>query len=662
MKCQNCSFENPENVKFCVNCASELSANSECEGENLLNQEAANETANEILEETLLSEAPTEQIKSKKSKAPVIIISVVLALLLCGAGIFCYCFFSGPEVLDFSEMPLIYHTDKGTKYLLAGSDKGISLGTDDENPIVVPSIDGKYIFFSDNIDEKNEYFDLYYINTEENSGEKLLANDVFHYMISADGKYVVYVSKDGVFKAALDGEKVRYGDIKGERFRNLEYFPELDAFICDIDEKNIYCLTPGKQTLIAEGNRWNFYYYEDKVIFTVENTEIKEALKDYEDYNEYDDFYKLYIFNPEKDKKAKLVYDCVKSFEIIDEEQEEIYYINEDDELFYYDGEESIRILHDVAWLDCSYDSEGELECVFAKTYEKIKYVNRDVEDIRDFDPEEESEKILYSLYFVDGTKTQLLVEDTDIVVTYGNVFCANWNDEEDVKFFCFNGENAKEFDLDVNANNIHVVAVYDNHLFVLENIKEPKEGSDKPEFGTLVSYEITSDGVDTASAVEIADKITNFRIIGNRCEKLLIENISGETYIYEDGKTIKISNGFYQCLWENDDGVFFFSENRDSESKTFDVVKYKNGETTKIENDVKELTITDENTVYYIDSKNKLYKYDCETQKEVLIDKNCESLKHTYPMWMFHYIWDYDYEIDWYSEHDIYTFYGLDF
>ena len=549
-----------------------------------------------------MPEIPAE--KPKKKWVGKLIACVSCVAVLAVAGFFGYKFFFGnkDKKIDYSKHPIIYLKDDQLMIRDYNKNSSFKLADDVEDYYsnVRVSDDGSRIFFLEEESDDDEYtYKLYYRNRSD--GDKVkIANDVEGYMISPDGKYVLYVQDEKIYFSNLKDKKSLCAE---EDFRDC-------AFSND-----------SKKLILLKNNG---ILYMRGVGMDDENEKID---KDVESAAVVGDA--IYVLK----KDSELYFDDLIEDDLADEDAD-IKYPSESD-FSSYDGYYGYR---KVDW-DAYYEAEEKYE---AK--EKRDNFRENYEDDAIF--------TTYSLYKTDGKKS---VKISEGIISDGYMYSGMTLKTLDLDDKILMSEiDESYFDSDYYYNTQEIFNVKPVWYIGGKQVIDVSEIGDyqywsvrlsdsgkylyyMDKVNTLHQCKMSSDGIEEDN--EICDDARYFYIDE---DTVAVYNNKNELGVYKDGDYTKLSDNVRSAGWYNSrnggsgeffDGALYYIDDYNEEERTGDLVRYKDGKKKRIDRGVTTYSPRSGNVCYYIkeydreEESGKLYKFD--GKKTEKIDSKVKEIIH---------------------------------
>jgi hypothetical protein len=668
----NCGAKNEEGTKFCMNCGTELeAAQSEVSEDIVGTQETGAESQAEYQQEEILvamaEETQTvteaeeqadaenyateeEYIYQKSSILKKIIIAavVVVAVIVACFAVTKVVSLSNDEV-DYGKFPVIYVKDDEVMVRPDGKKESYEISEDNSDykygyyDTIQLTKNGDGIFYADDLSSYDE-FDLYYRKTKDmdtnNKGEKI-AKDVTRFEIVPDNKAVVYLRDEKLcnndlknekvidknivsFTVNEDGKKVIYEEDDGDRYicgfgkndKPEKIDSDIDMFV----------------TSLYSGDYKKLYYIKDNKLYCKENGKSKKKIaSDVESAYEIDG--KIFVLKSEsKEYKYKdLIIDDISDDldSLVDPDSiEEPDYFDYDDYDDYYDAYD--------AYLDEHSEAEEKWEM-----YDKI-------EEIKEYFDDNPFEINNYTLYSLNAGKLKKIDENLtsgELYVYDKYAFYTKADGEAEIKKVKLS-EVSSEYDAEnkirenmeksskdeavclLSSNGKSFVAFTDDNILERDISEDGKylyvlmaeEGED----GELVRYTITSSKLKDKKT--LIDDVTSFTYYNN--DLITATNEDDELILIEKGKDKVIAEDYAHTWYE--DGYLFFLD--DYSNNSGELVRYKNGKTKTIVNDVSDYIIYDVNKIAFIqdydddDGYGELYICN-KNGKAKLIDDEVQSI-----------------------------------
>ena len=654
MKCPNCGAENMAGTNFCVNCGTNLNA-APAENTAPVTPEVQAEPVAEYAAEPVavpqepVYEAPAapefvpvpEEPKAPKKSCKglvkklvglgifvLILVLIILGIKSCSSG----------DTIDFESLPLIYSTSSDdVKFMFAtdeiGEDKKL-VDADDSAGDIMMTLDGSLIFFGKNRDEKGE-FDLYY---RESSEEQKLDNSVVKgitdYMITPEGDTIFYIKNKSLYISDRDNDDpIKIG--KNVSYV-VDYAPTQDGVIYSNDEGDIIyaCedfsikLTKNEvkgynyDAIFGEEYITSFYasFTDDGRIFMQESTckqgGYDEEKEEYVDSEYYNTFYSCEI---DEGAKPEMLADNVNDVYPVSEDWSELYYIDDENILYYKNGETKSVILKNAEYIYATGEDFGSLE--YYATVRKS----------------EEGERSKYSLYYIDGEETIEMLKNVEEIDLLGRDFeivkeseYDETDDEYEYTYYVRDGAVLTKFAFP--DDECRVLEVYNDAVYVLEDVDDEKG------CGTLVKYDLTSDGIDADDGEILSEDVVGIDILYEEYYAYNMDDLDagyieiehydgGEAFtIYDGSEVIEVSSDFSSILAYARDGVLYLKEDYNDRKGTFTLSRFDGGKPEIIAEDVKKAVVLAENLIYLINEDDELCINEGDRESTIVIDAdNCE-------------------------------------
>lgn len=603
MKCPNCGNENAVGMNFCENCGTKLESEVSYSEQTQPTTPEEQFTAPEYNPTTPEKASFADKLKENKGiiKKAVIILAIIVAAILVILGIKSCA--GGGKQIDVKELPIIYANDDESKFLKnSGAKVGYELADEDEaaGNLKITS-DGKYIFFG--MDGDGGEFDLCYRNTSKKSSDAnvTVVKGISEYEISSDGSVIFYIKNGTLYRCSRNGKNpVKFG-------KDVSYFTVADDFkavLYENEDGEVYYST-GLEKIhnkVAEDSPSYFFTEDEKTICLIEN--------EYDD--DYNSKYTVSVCGLGKKDKAEKLISNVDDYTFADRNSDKLYYIK-NEKLYFKDGKKDGSVVSgidgDLVSINRVEDSDKENKFHFYAV------------SINDNDDDYE-----YNLYYVDGKKAKLLIEDCDTSSYYGNYvvykYEYDYDSDKDKSEYWLRVDYDKFVELDIPKEDGRAVdyeATADS-FFTIENVNDKGKGD-------LVKYDITSKGVNFSKGTTVAEDVKSVDGTWSSVfdkDFVVVYHGDNEYSIYNGGKTAKeIDAEISESLYVQKDGTMIILIDYNSKNGTYTLAKYDGKNVSEIADDVKSALLIDEKTIYYTNDDDELMLNKGKRGSDKLIDED---------------------------------------
>lgn len=617
MKCPNCGNENAFGTNFCENCGTKLESEvSQSEQTQPISQGEQFTQDQPAYNPSVPENADLgEKLKENKGiiKKVAIIVAVIVVAILVILGIkSCV----GKEEVDVKKLPILYANDDEVKFLKNSSAKvGYEFGDTDEvasSDIQITS-DGKYIFFG--MDESMGEFDLCVRDTSKKTTDanQTIAKGVSNFQISSDGTCIFYIKNGTLYKCGRNGKNpVKFG----KDVSDFKITSDFKAVLYENEDGEIYYSTGLEKThnKIAKDSPYEWIFTEDEKTIRIVETK-------YDD--DYNPKYTVSVCGLGKNDKAEKLISNVDDYCFADKNSDKLYYMK-NEKLYLKDGKKDGAVVSgiedDVVSINRVEDNDKEGKFHFYAVSLK-----------------ENDDNYEYNLYYVDGKKAKLLIEDCDTSSYWGNdvVYKYEYDHEKDKdkSKYWLKVDYDKFVEIDIpkeDGDTVWYEATKDS-FFTIENVNDKGKGD-------LIKYDVTSKGVNfsngTTVAEDVKDADASYSFVFEN-DFVVVDHGDNEYSIYSGGKKAKeIDAEIYKSLYVEKDGTMLLLIDYNSKNGTYTLAKYDGKNVSEIADDVKSALLLDEKTIYYINDDDELMLNKGKRASDKLVDEDV-----TYIVNPFYYV-----------------------
>lgn len=653
MTCPNCGRVNEEGTNFCVGCGTKLEKQTQPMADNEIfqpTQAIENEAVESATEELIPEEpAPEELItsdpepsepesaeptpieelipiapknispdydklkeivedsnpKPKKQRSSVsakldmgivkkigigaIIVIAIIVLISCLRSC------SSGKMLDAEKYPVFFEAGDEIKYLTVGQKKSNMLADEDDlgrDDDICITADGKYIFFSQDYDY-GEY-DLYCrdLSKKDADANVRIAKNVTDYMISPDGSVVIYIQDNDIYKTDRNGKKSvklakDFGYNVFDEEAEFDINDDFTAIIYENDEGEVYYST-------GVDKIHNEIYDDEDYLFSYFSEDGKKiAVILYEmDEDTYESYYTVCVCGTGKKDKPEEIESELEDYWFIGDSFDSMYYIKEG-KLYIKEGTKKGK---EIGGLD---GDAMRVTCATDDDKNEHFYVITKIEN---------DDEYKLNLYYIDGNKVKLLIEDYQNSYYYGSKIVDNYNRNKDDEKYYVRIEYDNFVEIDIPKEDGETVSYYctENNFYTIENYR-PEKGT-----GDLVKYEITEKGIDFNKGVTIADDVesidTSYAEFFDK-ETIFIKHDYEEYSVYYGGKeAVEIDEDVHDFLWFGKDGTMILAVDLSSKNYTYTIAKFDGKKLVEIVDGAYDAVVFGEKSIYYTDKSDNLY------------------------------------------------------
>lgn len=614
MNCPNCNQPIAEGVRFCINCGADVAAAPEAKKAPAFDMESVKNKVKSI---------PSKYLAyGGIGVVAIIAIILVFALIIPAlSGPAAYGLYIKENELNMTKLPGT-KSWQVTEELLDGDFSDSTVASLGGYLRILVSEDGKRIFYYDKLEEESG-FNLYYKSTSDKKGEGTkIASDVEGYMITPNGKKVIYVSDGAVYTHNLKEKTKIASDVKD--------------FKCSTDLKKFYWTDEDGDLYFKNGNK-------DKEKIASEITEIEHVNEKFTTIHYVKDD-ALYVSKNGKDGE-KIDSDIASVIVVYDDGTAYYTKADEDAKSTYWDYVEDSNAKADKALL------EGDAPDYYDDNYEEYWAASRR-EDVRNELKEMSIESSVKTLFYYNGKDAKelsaeyvdwadysvekaLIVYSTQAVDELKTVklsdydfseYVSAWDIRDDILGI---SEDSDEEESDDEEDRTMYVAVkdkstqFDQESAFSFNINEKGDtilflddrDEKKPE-ATL--YKMTVSGSKVKKPEKVDDEVYTggygARFLGKKIVYLKdFDDEKFEAELYVDKKSIAsevyVGEYGYNYNFDIDNGKIFFYTDWDSEDYYGTLNVYNGKKVAKIYEEVSRYTVTEDGDVLFLyDVSDKHY------------------------------------------------------
>ncbi len=621
--------------------------------------------------------APTEQPAKKSNKGKIIIIAVVAAVLVGVAALALILFGLGGSGNEYVERALfvkdnsLYYINPDDNTPILITDKFYDDEDDEDTSklLVMNSVEfkqkGNKVFYGEKIDTKEDSFSLFYrmLNKPDEEPVKL-AEDVVAFVVDEKGKNVIYLDKHGELYThnleerskviseaenmwvSMDCQSVLYlledgglyiQQIGGEKDKidsdvtsvhsvndNLDciyYYKDQDLYIKKADAEKIKIDSDILDVVLMCENGGVYYTKENEEKGT---GTLMDYVKYPEDLQKKDEALIDDYYNDNWRARNEALY-RTWSMEVL--EQTEIETV---DSLYYFNGETNELV--NSSYVDYQTGNSAANTLIF-NSYDKVNIKTIGIDDFvtalekkYNFKKNAENGISLYAYEF----------KDYDYFDEFAKIVTGAM--ESDVTTYVI--QNGKTIEIDTKGtNNSYSINSDGNKVYYIDNYDAEKE------YGDLMIITLKDGAVESSEVYdsEVSCNVTPSLIDGE--EIVYVKDYKEGTYdLYLSKQLIEYDVGRYNICY-NDGSIIYYTEL--DEDFDFGILNiYKNGEKTKIAEEVHKAVVLENGDILYYQNystkseKGDLYIYS--NEESIRIDYDVTEIFTTYDGSSYNYVLSY--------------------